>query len=642
MRAASALVAIVLASAPVAARAEVESASPRSHQGEALYQKASKLLERGTFDTRRVAIRDLEQATLLDPENSDYQLTLARAYYQVGFLKNARRRFEQVVRIAPEDARGRFGLGQTWRRDWLKYLDRSSLSRAVEQFSAAARLDPASCDSWLMLTPQLVEQPDLVAASNAAERAQEANPRRADALLAMAYTAYRRGRVARADSLFAAAIPRLPQSVRERFADISPVATARDTFILHRLSPDGQVEFVRRFWKEMDPDLSTPENEAQLEYWSRVAHAYFLFYDPKRREWDERGEVYVRYGAPVRARYNPLGVSLADWAGTPRNVLVWEYPDLGMKVLMEDRTLSEYYLLPVTRTYDPDPVPNPDSLALRTDAVATTGGRGVFPKLPPGVRPLPVSGVIARFEGEQGTRLLAHVESPGGPQDSLWAEWVVLDSTRREVHRAARELAPSACAATERRVADFAAELPPGAYLMGLSVRDGNGGRGVYRAEADLATRRAGLTLSDVVISCGTPDMGARAGAAAPLRIEPNPSGEVAEEDPLTAYFEIYRLKPGRDGQSRFEYVYTVKSAEKDPRIWLKRMFAPRPARPSISASREEENAGSLRRQFVSVPVQALPAGRYRLEVRVRDLVADVEAVRTVEFVKVARRGVQG
>ena len=49
---------------------------------------------------------------------------------------------------------------------------------------------------------------------------------------------------------------------------------------------------------KQDPDLASPENEAQLEYWSRVTQAYFLYFDSKRREWDERGEVYVRYGPP--------------------------------------------------------------------------------------------------------------------------------------------------------------------------------------------------------------------------------------------------------------------------------------------------------------------------------------------------------
>jgi GWxTD domain-containing protein len=613
---------------------EAVAMSGNARQAQELYDRATGLLQRNTIDTRRLALGDLEQATMLDPTNAEYQLTLARAYYQCGFLKSARRRFERVVKLTPSDAQGRYGLGQVWRRDWLKYLDRTSLTRSVEQFSMAARLKPSSCDAWVMLVPLLMEQDDVKSAAAAAYRAVMADTGRGDALLALAYTSYQLGQVARAESSFAMAIPRLPLNVRACFDDISPVATERDTMILHHLPGPQQEEFVRRFWKDIDPDLATTVNEAQLEYWSRVAHAYFLFYSQKRREWDERGEVYVRYGPPKGIAYNPIGWSLYGWGGTPRNVLLWNYPDLGMTVVLEDRLLSEYYLLPITRDYDPDPRPDPSSVARLDGALVTREGRGVFHKLPPGVAPLPLDVAIARFPNRGGARLLAQMESPGGPADSLRAEWVVLDSTWREVARGTRALSPSACEATERRVADFAVDLPPGDYRVGLTVRDGEGRRGVFSSDAHVLKVDPALALSDVVISCGVPDLSPGPDGAPIVRIAPNPAARVLGNDALTAYFEISNLSPDKDGQGRFEYFYTVKSAEKDSRIWLKRMFAPREKPPPISASREEQNPGSIRRQFVTVPVQSLPPGRYELEIRVHDLIADDEVRSTAEFTK--------
>jgi len=381
-----------------------------------------------------------------------------------------------------------------------------------------------------------------------------------------------------------------------------------------------------------------------------VAHAYFLYYSPKRREWDERGEVFVRYGPPDAVDYNPLGARVVNSRGStlqspanvmlfatgpayPANVQVWTYQSLGMSVTLQDRLLSEYYLLPITSDFDPDPAPDPDSLARRADALATAGGRGVFHRLPPGIRPLPVEGAVARFQGERSPRLLAQAEVAAGPADSLWAEWVVLDSTRTEVARARRELSPSACDATTRRVADFAADLPPGSYQVGLSVGDGRGRRGTFRALAELAAGPAEVELSDIVVSCGPPGWSAPAGASS-VRPEPNPGARVAGGDPLTVYFEIYHLSPGEDGRARFQYVYTVRSTARDPRLWIQRLFAPRPSIPEISATRTEENAGPLRRQFVSVPLHALPPGPYRLEIQVRDLISDAEAVRTADFVK--------
>ena len=77
-----------------------------------------------------------------------------------------------------------------------------------------------------------------------------------------------------------------------------------------------------------------------------------------------------------------------------------------------------------------------------------------------------------------------------------------------------------------------------------------------------------------------------------------------------------------------------MRSAEKDSRIWIQRLLAPRPRIPEISAGRREEQAGSLRRQIVSIPVGELAEGRYRLDIVVRDLNAGSEAVTRVGFVK--------
>gem|GEM_PF-1991451 len=625
---------------PGAARART-----RADRAETLYQQALAHLRENTLDLRRQAIEELEQATLLTPGNPDYELTLARTYYQAGFVRLSRERFTRVTRLTPNDAEARYGLGQVWRRDWLKYLDKTSLERAVANLRVAVGLKPSYCDGWLLLVPLLVEQGNVPAAASAAWHAREADPQRPEAMIADAYTAFRAGRVGHADSAFMAGLPRLRRSVRERFEDIAPVATERDTFTLHRLSPSDQAEFVRSFWADNDPDLATRENEAKLEYWSRVSHAFFLYYDPKRREWDERGEVYVRYGPPAWADYNPVGEPLRNISAygrvtfsssIPANVLAWDYPQLGMRVIMRDRLLSEYYELPVSMDQSMDPVPDPEALERLPNVVVTPGGRGVFPSLPPGVEPRPADGSIARFEGPDGPRIIASLEATGPPDDSLWAEYVVLDSARVEIAREGRMLAPSACDPAGAQVADFGGQYPPGQYMVGITVRDRHGRRGLYRALVPLEPPASGLSLSDVVVPCGLPIETTSGEAPRTVRLEPNPNARVGAAEPLTAYFEIYHLRLDRDGRSRFEYVYTVRSAERDKRIWIQRMFQPRPQPPSISASRQEEQSGEMRRQFVRVPVQSLPAGLYRIEITVRDLIAGREAKAEAQFVRLA------
>jgi GWxTD domain-containing protein len=607
----------------------------RAQRAAELDQAALRHLAQGTFDSRRIAIGELEQATLLDPSNLDYELTLARAYYQAGYLKSARIRYERVAGLVPDDASAHFGLGQVWRRDWLKFLDRVSLNYAIGQFATAARLAPDRADAWIMLASLQLERGERVAARAAAAHALEAEPGNLGAQLASAMAEFRNGEVARAESLFRVALPRLPRDVRERFDDISPVASEQDTMVFNHLGLVGKMEFLRRFWKEADPDPATPENEAQLEYWARVAQAYFLYYDARLKQWDERGEVYVRFGPPESVEYNPLGFTDgAVYDGTvtyrtdfPSNTLLWHYPSLGMDVMLQDRLLSERYLLPIQMWGDPDPRPDEGMVAARGDLEATHGGRGVFPLLPPLSHRLALAGVVARFGATSGGRVLGAAVAPGSASDSLWATWVVLDSSEVEVARVQETLGPSACDPAGSRTTELLQDLPAGRYRVSVSVRNRGGARGTYTAPLVVPPDPGQLALSDVVITCAAPDPN-----VLPVRPAADPEAAVEPGQPVSAYFEIYHLGTGGDGRAHFEYVYTVRSAERDPRIWIQRVVSPRPHIPSVSASREDENFGALRRQFLKVPLEKLPSGRYWLEIHVRDLESASETEGRAEF----------
>jgi GWxTD domain-containing protein len=629
--AAVAALALAASVVPLAAAPSGAALERRLREAEALVDRALVHARAGTIEERRLAVRDLEQATQLAPGRPDYELMLARVYLAAGYVRKSRQMFARVVALAPNDAEARFGLGRMWRRDYLKYLDTTSLVRAADQLGWATRLDSSNTAAWVMLSSLQVERGDLPAALVAAECACRHSPRSPEALAALGSARWRLGDVEGADSAFRVALPRMPDKVRRRFDDIAPLASEADTAKLNHLPLEEQYEFTRRFWAEHDPDLATAENESRLEYWARVAQAWSLWYNTKRDEWDERGEIYVRFGPPGSQTYNPVGMMLAAPVAQtsqfmfPMNVLQWNYPALGMSVNLQDRVLSEYYLMQRYPDREPDPHPDPDSLA-KHDLVGTHGLRGVFPSLPPGARRLPMVGQVAQFEGERRPRLVATLEVPATPGDSLQADYVVMDSTERVVARGSRTLSPSACAADSYRVADFASDLPPGDYRVGLSV-SGARGRGALRVPVTLFTPDTALTLSDLVVTCGTP------GAfEAAVRLAANPAGRVRGNDPLTAYFEIYHLATAADGQARFEVEWVVRSDERDRRIWLQRALAPRPSIPSLEARRAETNAGPLRRQFVSVPVQSLPPGRYRLEVTVHDLLSGTVAAGQAKF----------
>ncbi|MFN8588936.1 MAG: tetratricopeptide repeat protein [Candidatus Eisenbacteria bacterium] len=605
----------------------------RREQGEALVRSAQQHLARGSVEHRRAAVQDLERATQLVPDDADWQLQLARAYYRSGWLRAAMKRFERVAALQPNDADARYGLAQVWRRDWLKYLERGSLDHAIRELRAATATDSAHVESWVLLASLLTSRGDSLGALAAAERAAALAPTAPDARLARASGLWRVGRADDAAAEFRATLPVLEKRVRERFDDFAPLASERDTAIYNHLAPAAKLEFARRFWAEHDPDLATPLNEAQLEYWSRCTQAYFLYYDRKHHEWDERGELLVRYGPPEAVAYNPIGTYLYSRGapGTqmqfPMNVLVWSYPSLGMRVTLQDRVLSEYYLLPMSSDRDMDPRPAADSLG-RGDRIGTHQLRGVFPTLPPATRRLPLRMQLARFTGAAGPQLFAAAEAPARPGDAMIADCVVFDSLMHEVARVTRALSPSACRADSVGIADVSVPLPPGEYTVGFSVRAG-ALRGNARAGVRMAAATEGLSLSDLMVTCGTPPV-----AGTSVRLDANPGAEVPAGEPLTAYFEVYGLAADTAGVAHFEYTYRVRSATRDRRVWVQRVLSPAQALPELDGLWSGANAGPLRRQFVSVPIQDLPPGRWRLEVRARDLVTGEEAAREAQFTR--------
>jgi GWxTD domain-containing protein len=66
------------------------------------------------------------------------------------------------------------------------------------------------------------------------------------------------------------------------------------------LLPDSlREEWLRIWWKNKDPNLTTDVNEAQEEFVRRARYALDNFHDPTgQKPWDDRGDVYILYGEP--------------------------------------------------------------------------------------------------------------------------------------------------------------------------------------------------------------------------------------------------------------------------------------------------------------------------------------------------------
>lgn len=639
------LLAFVVAFAFAPARADA--AADPLERARLLHRFAAELVEDPAIESRQRCLRDLEQAIELDPDGraGNHWLLMGRLREGGRRDREARQCYRNACAQAPRDPETWLGLARVLRREWLRTLDGPALRAAAAVLDTAAQVRPASSAVWIALCPLRYELKDMAGAAEAAERALRGYPRVPEAALAAALMAWRTGNLERADSLFRVTLPRLEPDLRAmfehpgRFTGRAPkrppgLLTSGDDDAADSLHQGPRGPWVDDPARDAlpDPDPTTPENELLLEYRARVAHAYLLFNDASRPGLDARAETYIRYGPPARVQINPPGLPLffkpnansggpnASLAEYPLDAQVWSYPDLGMSILLHDRTLLGHYSTPALREPWPNSSPSPEALAHRGDLLATGGGFAVFPTLAPSAQRLEVTATVAAFEGVTQPRLTAFVQAVG---DSLEARWVVSDARGRVVARERHAMGPSVCGAT-RRADALSIELPPGRYEVAVSARDAHGRRGLDRDTLTLARVIDALSMSDIVPCCAEPALLVDRDA---IRLEPLGGRIVRGNAPLTAYFEIYHLEAGPDGLCRYTFDYAIQ------RLAVDKKGRPT-AEPTTTtwASREEQFKGRLRRQFLSVPVSALGAGHYRLIVSVHDALAGTSDSGAFEF----------
>ena len=96
------------------------------------------------------------------------------------------------------------------------------------------------------------------------------------------------------------------EELDELFRDVKLLFMVQDNVQFQQMPHKGR--YVKGFWRLRDPTPMTPENEHLIEHLRRVAHAEAVFIKSKDRLYDERGDIYIKYGEP-EFRYQSAGDS---------------------------------------------------------------------------------------------------------------------------------------------------------------------------------------------------------------------------------------------------------------------------------------------------------------------------------------------
>lgn len=447
-------------------------------------------------------------------------------------------------------------------------------------FAAAVTAHPAHVGANVELLLALAEEGSWEALAHGARQFAWASRGHPHALLLGGLALHRLGREAEAEAQLEEALAALPPSVAESLLDVGVLLPPAEAS-LRGGSPEERQAWRREFWRPLDPVLSTPVNERELEHLVRAAWAHLRFGGVD----GDPGRVWIRYGEPNTVRVLDEGAGL--------RTELWDYgqgPDVTFRRFPSSGAMD---LTPEGRAYVDDLV-------------------NVFPHRygPTGREVFALAGEVTRYRGgEDGaTDLELRVPFPpilaSGTTDSVEVSVFLVDGAARILSRARRTIA------TGEESVFFRLTAPVEATRVVVEFHDRAGGRTAAMSEEVAADAVHGAPgISDLLVTHrAVPDRQAvRRGASwiRPLSLD----GPV-DEPVVGAFFELYGM---RKATSWYRLRAELESLDTGERVGI----PVRPAGEDGYRATWDRLAGDdgVAGEYVGLALGNVPRGRYTLRV---------------------------
>ena len=413
-------------------------------------------------------------------------------------------------------------------------------------------------------------------------------------------------------------------------------------------------EWLRRFWTAHDPTPTTPENEFRDEHERRVYHAIYLFGSHARGgpPWDDRGEVYIRYGQPdervvrqpdeggIDFGEPPPSAGSDDPFKSPLNKAgaateIWAYYRWNETFQFEDKRGFGYFELA--------PVSDPSYQRQGPAEFQSTRLRAI--DLQPaiyyheyGKNLIDYALDVVRFRGREGMwRIdinlgypLSHVGRGIDSVSISLRRTIVIRNEKQEeefsevglISRRVGMIGEKNQLMIEQKTLD----LKPGHYSIAVTIDDlVTGKAGTYLKDLRLPEYvvREVQEISDIEVASfvwsiyepGSPFV--KGGQM----VTPLPSRVYLKDQSLAFYFEVYHLLLDPEGKTRYKIDYDITQIGGDKHL---------------SSSEPGDLSGTTREvsHATTLDISDLPSGDYVLTVRVNDLVGKHEKSTVARFSK--------
>lgn len=456
-----------------------------------------------------------------------------------------------------------------------------------------------------------------------------------------------------------------PEKERDLYLDLGLVLPPQEGRIFSQLDEEGRRSFWNSYWRIRDPNPKTAVNERLLEHFIRIVYAR-IEYGEKSWPWDDRGDLYVRYGEPdvvvgygrpyattlitedwdyfIRKRdlYRQLGltppqyvISLdpavmfppEDGSATPEE---WFYVDRGLEFKFNDPVMSGRYLKPrslfvevlerdlPTMSVEEDKIETFDPM----DSVVTFKGNNKKTAVEYAFALVPDE--FGAFRSATGAYATIDVEV------NLYSESWELVTEEAQRARRLKTVPQIQVRGVPLFVDATRMEAEPGTYRLSTMLLDPETGK---RATAEEIVELPDYSGSELMVSNILP--AAQITQVEPgregtfirgnLEVLPLPGRALQVDQPLFIYYEIYNLSKDQYGATDYRVDYSVAEAPQDVAL-ATRLFQGLAS--LVGAGRKRavitssvDGSGIMRdvRSFLEIDMSGLPPQTYELELQITD-----------------------
>ena len=580
-----------------------------------------------TVNGRQRAMRMIQRAISIDPDNIEYRLTRGKILWHQGFRSRALNQFKDVIEKHPENTDVLNGLGMFWVYDFLAQKDRRTIhyskitrsrksidfkifaqeakQEAIQVLRKSIQLDGTNQQPYYLLGILYFEDKywDAFHALMQALRAQYPDDK--NTLLFCGLAAYQIGEFNDSHNYYQRALDLMSIEERELLESIDLLAPKEDHAPRDKTQTIDALLKREMFWKRQDPLYLSDFNERKMAHFGRMAYAnlrFRRFLDDVEGWQTDMGKTYIKFGRYRRR----MTAYKATWDS--KEVLdaammeLWYYENFQFKFCGTTDDIWHFCggsvvetpgLVPAVETsaFDinfnaPVPQKRPSSYVPRilTDAshhiFRKTAQRFVDPYLE---RKYTLPYQIAAFEEQNRVRVeLSYMipkdrltENPETGKVSFWDGVFFFDQQWNDMynHRKSRTLSlppqkPAQNTAARHRndhlLISRTVSVRQDSYQFSIELLDQTSGLiGVARDEKPFVYNQD-FHLSDLLIGSDIQAKKALPESRDDLHITPNPVRTFSQSEPVFIYLELYDLKRDDFGSTQYEISYTIGKPEVD------------------------------------------------------------------------------